>query len=297
MSAFSLVVQWTIYVWNENKCVRFFNEGPPNSPIYHFVWRKFHWTVYISPSLYESIQETSPKKLDSLKRKRNHSRKISVTIQKRKFEIGISNNIFAGDLHKILKFAPDFDHDPTVSLSTTLLARSIAEQFDVLPFPDEFEKKRFGFPTLKRGIIPYVLDGQKTSDMSYAFCNISSMTPAFLQTFFVDGIPNLDMANECRDYFITKVYGLYRFALNTTSNFDVESNSILGDKMDQVVEDCLQELCKKRKTHDWPAARARFLKLSKKGLSTRCKICNQLFFEDCMFTLTHILDIVPHHCQ
>lgn len=65
------------------KCVRFFNEGPPNSPIYHFVWRNFHWAVYISPSLYDSIQETSPKKLDTLKRKRNHSRKKSVTIQKK----------------------------------------------------------------------------------------------------------------------------------------------------------------------------------------------------------------------
>lgn len=206
--------------------------------------------MYVSPSLYDSIQEIPPKKTDSLKIKRNPSRKITVTIQKRKFEVGISNNILAEDLHTSLKFAPNFDHDHTVSLSTTLLARSIAKEFDIFPFPDEFEKKKFGFPTLKRGIIPYMFDGQKTTDMSYAFCNMSSMTPALLQTFIVDGILNPDMANECRDFFITKVHGMYRFALNTTSGLNDTSNAILSNKTDQVVKDSLQELCKKRKTHD-----------------------------------------------
>ena len=55
---------------------------------------------------------------------------------------------------------------------------------------------------------------------------MSSMAPTTLNFFFVDGIPNLDLANECRDYFITKVYGMYRFALKTTSHLDVENNPI-----------------------------------------------------------------------
>lgn len=116
-----------------------------------------------------------------------------------------------------------------------MLETSIAQKIDILPFLDEFEKK-------KRISHPSMLQGQKSSDVTYAFCNFNSMTPATRETFIVDGIPSLDLANECRDYFITKVYGMYRLALNTTSTFDNEVSPTLANRMDKVVEDCVQKL-------------------------------------------------------
>ena len=54
--AFARVVKWTICIWDENKCVQMFKEGPRDSIIYHFVCLFFHWAFYITPTLYDAIQ-------------------------------------------------------------------------------------------------------------------------------------------------------------------------------------------------------------------------------------------------
>ena len=77
--------------------------------------------------------------MKDLKRKRNQSHKLTVKIQTKKYELGIFNNPEAAHLTKIFKYAPIFDHDSSVSMATTQLTRSIAEQFDVSPYTDEFE--------------------------------------------------------------------------------------------------------------------------------------------------------------
>ena len=277
---------WNVYIWKGNHCMYSFKFGGEQDKIIHFMWQSESWCVYIPQSLMSQHMTLKRDIIKSMKRKRQQGDLISLKIQDTNFLYGSGTSLLKGSFNKVLNSPLDATFDGHVTSTIIDHVHSFMQQFDMTPYVNEFDIEIGALPHLYRGLIPYAPTNAHDASLNFAFCHIFKKSPYRNHLFLVENLPDVETENWCRDYFMKEVYGDCRSMYNTKPQPNLVVDQNLVDIVCKMVNDATEMLCSNSTLHDWPHARARFLKASKNGPTTPCELCDQLYFKDMMHNLT-----------
>ena len=264
------------------QCIQTFKYGTEEHDEYHFVWNKEFWSLYIPQTTFMRHQTTKPLTFTSLKRKRATENINHIRIQKTTFDCGVSQFDYKASITAEINSPLDSLNDPQTTPQALALAQTFMLQFDMIPNEKEFEIVNEELPRLHRGIIAYVPRNANVESIRYAFCHVLKRSMNRNQVFIVDNIPNIEVANWCRDFFIQEVYGDYSINVNDENSMIANVPQNIKDASYTTTNEAIKLLSSKSKTYYRSHTRARFLSMSKEGPTCACHICSQLFFKDMM---------------